>query len=67
MQFVLEMFEFFCKDTLYIFLEGKLFFTKILFLVQQLCPKNKILLNLGQLKQPKNYLFFNFFESNFFS
>jgi hypothetical protein len=67
MQFVLEIFEFFCRDTLYMYLEGKLFFTKILFLIQELCSKNKILVNLGQLGQPKNFLFFNFFELDFFS
>jgi hypothetical protein len=49
MQFVLEIFEIFCRDILYMYLEGKLFFTQILFLVQELCPKNKILVNLGQL------------------
>jgi hypothetical protein len=64
---ILEIFEFFCKDTSYIHLEGKLFFTKILFLVQELCPKNKVLVNLGQLRQPKNFLFFYFFELDFFS
>jgi hypothetical protein len=32
-QFVLEIFEFFCEDTLYVYLKGKLFFIKILFLV----------------------------------
>jgi hypothetical protein len=48
-QFVLEIFEFFCREILYMYLEGKLFCTKILFLVQVLCPKNKILVNLGQL------------------
>jgi hypothetical protein len=32
-QFVLEIFLIFCRDTLYMYLEGKLFFTKILFLV----------------------------------
>jgi hypothetical protein len=66
-QFVLEIFEFFCRETLYMYLEGKLFFTKILFLVQELCPKNKILVNLRQFGQPKNFLFFNFFELDFFS
>jgi hypothetical protein len=65
-QFVLEIFDFFCKDTLYMYLERKLFFTKLIFLVQELCPKNKILVNLRQLKQPKNILFFNFFELDFF-
>jgi hypothetical protein len=49
------------------YLEGKLSFTKILFLVQELCPKNKILVNLGQLRQPKNFLFFNILELDFFS
>jgi hypothetical protein len=49
MQFVLEIFEIFCRDTLYMYLEGELFFTQILFLVQELCPKNKILVNFGQL------------------
>jgi hypothetical protein len=61
-QFVLEIFEIFSRDTLYMYLEGKLFFTQILFLVQELCPKNKILVNLGQLGQPKNFLFLIFFE-----
>jgi hypothetical protein len=65
-QFVLEVFEIFCRDTLYMYLEEKLFFTKMLFLVQELCPKNKILVNLGQLGQPKNFLFFNFFELEIF-
>jgi hypothetical protein len=37
------MFLIFCRDTLYIYLEGKLFFTKILFLVQELCPQKKSL------------------------
>jgi hypothetical protein len=46
-QFVLEIFEFFCKDTLYMYLEEKLGFTKTIVLVQELCPKNKILVNLG--------------------
>jgi hypothetical protein len=62
MQFVLEIFEIFCRGTLYMYLEEKLFFTQILFLVQELCPKNKILVNLGQLGQPENFLFLNFFE-----
>jgi hypothetical protein len=48
------------------YLEGKLFFIKIIFLVQELCPKNKILVNLGQLGQLKNFLYFNFFELDFF-
>jgi hypothetical protein len=61
-QFVLKKFEIFCRNTLYIYLEGKLFFSQMLFLVHELCPKNKILVNLGQLGQPKNFLFFNFFE-----
>jgi hypothetical protein len=56
-QFVLEFFEIFCRDILYMYLEGKLFFTQILFLVQELCPKNKILVNLGQLGQPKKICF----------
>jgi hypothetical protein len=43
------------------YLEGKLFFTKIIFLVQELCPKNKILVNLGQLGQPKNFFVFLLF------
>jgi hypothetical protein len=67
MQFVLEIFEIFCRDTLYMYLEWKLFFTKIMFLVQDLCPKNRILMNFGQLGQPKNFLFLNFFELDFFS
>jgi hypothetical protein len=66
-QFVLENFEFFCRDTLYMYQEGKLLFTKILILVQELCPKNKIFVNLGWLGQPKNFLFFDFFELDFFS
>jgi hypothetical protein len=61
-QFVLEIFEIFCRDILYMYLEGKLFFTQMPFLVQELCPKNKILVNLGQFGQPKNFLFLNFFE-----
>jgi hypothetical protein len=61
-QFVLEIFEIFCKDTLYMYLEGKLFFTQMLFLVQELCPKSKVLVNLLQLAQPIFFLFFNFFE-----
>jgi hypothetical protein len=65
-QFVLEIFEFFCRDILYMYLEGKLLFTKILFLVQELCPKNKILVNLGQLEQPILFYFKNFFELDFF-
>jgi hypothetical protein len=67
MQFVLEIFEIFCRDTLYMYLEGKLFFTQMLFLVQELYPQNKILVNLRQLGQPKNFLFFNFFELELFS
>jgi hypothetical protein len=66
-QFVLEIFEFFCRDTLYMYLEGKLVFTKIPLPVQELCQKNKILVNLGQLGQPIFFLFFNFFELDFFS
>jgi hypothetical protein len=62
MQFVLEVFEIFCRDILYMYLEEKQFFIQMLFLVQELCPKNKILVNLGQLGQPKNFLFLNFFE-----
>jgi hypothetical protein len=65
--FALEIFEFFCENTLYVYLEGSYFYIKILFLVQELCPKNKILVNLRQLGQPKNFLFFNFFELEFFS
>jgi hypothetical protein len=61
-QFVLEISEIFCRDTLYMYLEGKLFFIQMLFLVQELCPKNQILVNLEQLGQPKNFLFSNFFE-----
>jgi hypothetical protein len=61
-QFVLEIFEIFCRDTLYIYLEGKPFFTQMLFLVHELCPTNQILVNLGQLRQPKNFLVLNFFE-----
>jgi hypothetical protein len=38
-QFVLEIFEFFCRDILYMYLEEKIFSTKILFLVQELCQK----------------------------
>jgi hypothetical protein len=60
-QFVLEIFEIFFSDTLYMYLKGKLF------LVQELCPKNKILMNLGQLEQPKSFLFSNFFDLDFFS
>jgi hypothetical protein len=30
-QFVLEVFEIFCRDTLYMYLEGKLFFTHTIF------------------------------------
>jgi hypothetical protein len=66
-QFVLKFFEFFCRDTLYMYLEEKLFFTKILFLVQELCPKNKIRVNLGQLGQPIFIFIFNFFELDLFS
>jgi hypothetical protein len=65
-QFILEIFEFFWRDTLYMYLDGKPFFTKILFLVQELYPKNKILVNLGQLGQLKDFLFFNHFELDFF-
>jgi hypothetical protein len=32
-QFVLEIFEIFCRDTLYMYLEGKQFSTQMLFLV----------------------------------
>ena len=49
------------------YLEEKIFFIRILILVQELCPKKKILVNLGQLGQPKNFLFFDFFELDFFS
>jgi hypothetical protein len=63
-EFVLEIFEFVCRYTLYMYLEGKLFFIKIIFLVQELCPKNKIRVQLGQ---PKNFFFKNFFELDFFS
>jgi hypothetical protein len=64
MQFVLEIFEIFCSDILYMYLEGKLFFTQMPFLVQELCPKNKILVNLGQLGALGNQKTFviNFFE-----
>jgi hypothetical protein len=49
------------------YLEGKLLFTKILFLVQELCPQNKIFVNLGQLGQPIFFLLYKFFELDFFS
>jgi hypothetical protein len=65
-QFVLEIFEIFCRNTLYMYLEGKMFFTQMLFLVQELCPKNKILVNLGQLGQPKNYFKKKNLSCNFF-
>jgi hypothetical protein len=60
-QFVLEIFEIFCRDTLYMYLEGKPFFTQIIFLVQELCPQKKILVNLGQLGQPKKKFVFKLF------
>jgi hypothetical protein len=50
-----------------VYLEGKVFFIKILFLVQELCPKNKILVNLGQLGQPKSFLKKKDFELDFIS
>jgi hypothetical protein len=66
-QFGLEILEFFCRGTLYMYLEGKVFFTKILILVQELCPKNKILVKLGQLGQPKSFFLKKDLELDFFS
>jgi hypothetical protein len=66
MQFVLEIFENFCRDTLYMYLEGNLFFTKILFLVQELCPQNKILVNLGSSENQFFFCFLTFLSCNFF-
>jgi hypothetical protein len=65
-QFVLDILFYFCRDILYMYLEDKLFFIKILFKVQEFCPKNKILVNLGQLGQPKKIKKFNFLSWIFF-
>jgi hypothetical protein len=65
-QFVLEIFEIFCRDTLYMYLEEKLFFTKIILLVQELYPQKKILVNLGRLGQPNNFFFKTFLNWIFF-
>jgi hypothetical protein len=65
-QFVLEIFQIFCRDTLYMYLEGKLFFIQILFLVQELRPKNKILANLGSSGSQKTFCSLTFLRCNFF-
>jgi hypothetical protein len=46
-QFLLEIFEIFDRDTLYMYLKEKLFFTKTLFLIQELWMITFSIMNLG--------------------